>query len=205
MKELEEAQAKLADSSAGWVTRRDAADLLGRIAQDAIRRLQQFAEDEDTDVRTAVQSALDALDQPPPMAASKPYSLRTLAESCHKPPARTVHPDGPGYVVEVQLKERRNQWVYIMPCERKDKTPLIQIYTYCGEPTSQVGTWALRNNRKLIHCAFAVHRSDNGKHLILIENMDQRLATPQRVKASVKEMALYGDWLEKKVTGLDDL
>ena len=29
-------------------------------------------------------------------------------------------------------------------------------------------------------------------------------ATPAQVKAAVKEIAYYGDWLELKLTGLDD-
>ena len=51
----------LADRDGGWVSRRDAADGLGRVALSAIEGLKSHEDEPDQDVRSGVVTALEAL------------------------------------------------------------------------------------------------------------------------------------------------
>ena len=50
--------AALADTRAGWVIRRDAAELLGELAKRSLAALKANLTEHDTDVRSAVEKAL---------------------------------------------------------------------------------------------------------------------------------------------------
>ena len=43
------------------------------------------------------------------------------------------------------------------------------------------------------------------KYLVLVDAYPMHEATPGMVKSSVKETAFYGDWIESKMTGMDEL
>jgi len=43
------------------------------------------------------------------------------------------------------------------------------------------------------------------KHLAIVNNILKDEASPDVIKRGVKEMAYYGDWLEKKLSDMDAL
>jgi len=212
--DIDKAVENLANKDAGWVDRRDAAEALGEAALRAVSALTAHADESDVDVGSAVQKALDRVrglgagGRPGDAAQAKPatYSLEQLVRACEKPGQRTVTPTGDGYVIEVQLKAGRRQIVCVTPYTRKDGIELIRVYTQCGPAREDAVPWALRTNMKLAQCAFALMREgdDAEEQLVLSNCYLAKEATPREVGVAVKEVAYYGDWIEKKLTGLDD-
>jgi len=191
---------------AGWVTRRDAAEVLGKVARQALAALDAHRADPDVDVRRAVERALGEVSTPPPSEITdRTYSMRELAEGCAKEGVREVEAHGDGYRVRVRIDATRGQTVYVMPHQRRDGTSLVRVYSWCGTPTPEVLHWAMKSNAKLVHCAFAVETTDGAEQIVLVNSFVYGKATPAMLKASVKEVAFYADWLEKKLTGLDEL
>lgn len=210
--ELEKVINTLADTSAGWVDRRDAADALGELAGKSLAALRKHADEGDVDVRAAVRRALEKLDvgagaQRPPSAekgaVSRP-TLKELAQACEKKLKRAVKPQGNGFVVRVQTRKGRTQDVFIQPHTRPDGRELIRVSTQCGEADAETIAWAIRSNTELMYCAFSVHSVDTKEQLQLVNNFNPDQVTPDMVKDAVKEIAFYGDWLEQKLTGKDD-
>ncbi len=203
-KELDAALNTLANTRAGWVHRRDAALELSRWAGLAFDALQKHANDPDTDVRQAVAEAIGRTHQPIQPLSSGTYSLDSLAQACEKQGARTLSKDGEDYIITVSLPKGRNQHIRLAATTSREGYPMIQLSTRCGPVAPDVESWALRCNTRLLHCAFAVDCNEGGEELILIENIPAHHATPQAVKAGVKEIAHYGDWVEKRITGKDE-
>lgn len=201
---LEEAIAELHNDKSGWVTRRDAADALGNFARRSIRALEDHREDADVDVKDAVEKAIRQIALPD-TTPKKDYSFADLVESCHRPPRREVKVEGECARIRLQIDKERWQSVYVETYTRKDKEQLVRVYTVVGEPSEEVIRWGLKNNGKLVHCALAQEKHEGEARLILINNFERATATPEAIKAAVKEMALYGDWIEKKISGLDEL
>jgi hypothetical protein len=193
----------LANTRTGWVDRRDAALALGQSAAACLGALKRHAEDADVDVRTAVGEALKAVHLPVAPDSSGAYSLSGLAQACERKGRREVQQDGDDFIVRVVLSEGRAQQVRLSATKGKDGTPLYRAYTLCGTPDDKTKAWCLRNNAKLVHCAFAVLERDGQEQLVLLNNIPQAHATPEGVKAAVKEIAYYGDWLENRLTGED--
>ncbi|MFP4500851.1 MAG: hypothetical protein ACLFTT_07625 [Candidatus Hydrogenedentota bacterium] len=204
---LDEALKRLADPDNGWVYRRDAADLLGRSAFRAISALAMHEDDADPDVRAAVHSALgkartglEHVEQ----GAAQPYSLKALAEYCHRPGKRDVQPDGDRYVIEVRLDDGRSQRVYLEALAQDEKHPLVRARSYCSKsPGAKLYRWAIRNNTRLHHCAFAVTEEDGEERLALVRCFRQDVVDPAQVKMAIKEITRYADWIENKLTGVD--
>jgi len=206
--EIDKAATVLADDTAGWVHRRDAADLLGRIAARALRPLHEHSDEMDLDVRASVeralgqaQAALQGVQAVPPTSA---FSFDELARLCAKDGARTVSHHETGYVVDVKLKDGRGQRVYLMPDKRKDESSLIRVFTYCGEASAEAERWALYANNKLTHCAVALVKEDGKERFVLTRSFMEGDVTPSEMRRAVKEVAFYGDWIEGKLSGLDD-
>lgn len=204
-KQVKKAVAALANGREAWVLRRDAAEFLGKTAGQALAALKAHLKDPDIDVRTAVERALrtagaDSIPAPP----SGAVPLEDLARACKKKGQRTVQSHGDGYVVEVNLKGSRRQQVYLMPFERKDGVRLVRIFTYCGVAEPNTLEWALKANMKLTHGALGLATEDDEGRLVLVDSQKADEATPSGVRSSVKAIAFYGDWIEKKLTGLDD-
>jgi hypothetical protein len=199
----------LSNSKAGWVNRRDAADRLGETAERALAALKSHHGDPDVDVRMAVEKALQratgGLSGVTPGAAKRSYALQDLASACSKPGQRTVKAHGDGYEIEVLLNGGRRQKVYLMPHSRKDGAKLFRVYTYCGKPKPASLDWALRTNTKLTHGALALLGDADEERLVLVDSYLMDEATPEIIKRSVKETAFYGDWIESKLTGMDEL
>ena len=208
MEQLEKLAKQLRDAQSGWVVRRDAADNLGKIACYALDALREHADEMDVDVRRAVDTALGeasaALAGIPPMPQVKQYSLEELAKGCAKEGERVVAPHNDGYVVQVTLKSGRHQAVYLNHHTRKDGMELIRIFTECGKPREDAFQWALRANMKVAQGALALTKDSGEERLVLTNCYLAHSATPAEIKASVKELAHYGDWIESKLTGLDD-
>jgi len=204
--ELQKTARELGNREAGWVTRRDAAEVLGKVARQALAALDAHRADDDVDVRIAVERALGDVNAPPPSEMTdRTYGLRELAQGCAKEGCRVVAPHGAGFAIHVRIDDTRSQTVYVLPHQRRDGTSLVRVYSPCGEPADEVLRWAMRSNAKLVHCAFAVERIEEKEEVVLVNNFVHGKATPATVKASVKEIAFYADWLEKKLTGLDEL
>lgn len=196
----------LADAKAGWVNRRDAAELLGDVATRAWTALQARRNDPDVDVRMAVQKKLTQGSAVGLVAESrKSYPLEELARACDKPGVRTVTAAADGYLVDVALKGGRRQQVYVSVATRSDGAPLVRVHTHCGGFRPDAATWALRANTQLSHGAIAVEEVDGAERFVLVDAYLADEVTPRQIKASVKELAKYGDWLEQRLTGKDEL
>ncbi|MCF6285307.1 MAG: HEAT repeat domain-containing protein [Candidatus Hydrogenedentes bacterium] len=212
MKDLDNIIEALANSAAGWVTRRDAAEALGEIAGKSIAALKAHAEESDVDVRTAVQRALGDMGAagsassaaPSQRSAPKRATLKELAQACEKKMRRAVKAHGDGYLVRVQNKGGRTQDVLIQLHKRTDGRELVRVSTQCGEADADTIAWAVRSNAKLMYCTFCVHTHAGKEQLMILSNFNPEHVTPPMVKDAVKEIAHYGDWLEKKLTGEDN-
>jgi len=210
--ELEKAIADLRNPRAGWVTRRDAAQALGQFAHHALYTLKEFRNEPDVDVRKAVRNALEQVKRPPdgrPQAAVPGESprpadtLSDLVRACDKPNVRTVRPHDSGFEIEVRIDRERSQTVYVTPQEEEGGRR-IRVFTYCAAAESKTSAWALQANVKLAECAFGMWREGDEDRLVLIRNLAWENATPEGLKAIVKQVAFYGDWFEKKASGKDE-
>lgn len=206
---LEKTISSLHDRDAGWVSRRDAAEALGKVAAEAVSALVAQKDEPDVDVRTAVRSALGwasaGLRSIKPVPQSRSYTLEELANACAKEGRRKVEGKGDEYIVYVTTKEGRQQIVYITPDRRSDGLDLVRVYTRCGPAGADTMRWALENNLKLVHGALALSTADGREEFVIVNCLIAGEATPDGVLASVKEMAHYGDWMEQKLAGRDEL
>lgn len=206
---IREAAETLRDTTNGWVTRRDAAEFLGRAAALSLVTLHERADEMDVDVKRAIDKALAqasaALQGVSPEAERhKSYAIGDLVRSCEKKGAREINKQDGGFQVTVHLGEGRKQLVYVEPYKRKDGTDLYRVYTYCGVFSESVTGWALRANMKLAQGALAVTRHEGEERFVLMNCLIANETTPVEMKVAVKATAYYGDWIEKKMTGLDD-
>ena len=206
--EIAETANVLRDTDAGWVDRRDSAKKLGDIAAKALDALHEFADELDVDVRRAVDDALAnasaALAGVDPVRQSKHFTLEELARSCERDDNRVVAPHEDGFVVQVDLKSGRHQAVFIMPHTLRDGGELIRVFTKCGAPTEQSLEWALRANMKLSQGALAIAKNEGEKEFVLINCFLATELTPLEIKDAVKRIAFYGDWVETKLSDLDE-
>lgn len=203
---IEKAAAALSDKNGGWVTRRDGAEALGKAAARALEALRAHKEEKDVDVRRVVDEALGRASAALAGVAPKtePYTLEELVRACEKSGSRTVKTCKDGYEIHVALKDGRHQTVYVRRFKRKDGAELIRVYTPCGKPTEDALAWALRANAKMVQGAVALS-NHNGEEVFSLMNCHiASETTPAEIKASVKELAFYGDWMEQKLSGLDD-
>jgi len=195
----------LSNATAGWVTRRDAAERLGETAKRALAALHAHRADPDVDVRPTIEKALSQAAAGLAGVALGMYTLQDLANACAKTGERTVTAIGDGFEIEVAIKNGRRQRVCLATHVRKDGRKLVRVVTRCGPPTPESLEWALQLNVKLTHCALAIEEDGAEKWLVLTSSHIADDVTPQIVKTSVKEAAFYGDWVESKLTGKDIL
>ena len=191
----------------GWVIRRDAAERLGRAALESITALSSHLKDKDMDVVIAIEACLEPLhvvlqtrDK-----TRKHYSFRDLAEGCQKKNSREVETHEKGYMITVTLPKKRRQRVYIMRYKSKDGRDMVRVFTMCGRANKDYEHLALQLNRKFSHAALALQKWKDEDYLVLVNNILRQEATPDMIKRCVKEMAYYGDWLEEKIEGTDEL
>lgn len=206
--EIDGAIQKVKDTKAGWVTRRDAVELLGKVALKALDALQDASDEMDVDVRRSVDDMLGraaaALKGVKPKVAQETLSLEELAKACAKEGVRIVEPEGEGYVVRVLMKDGRRQHVHLRRFTRADGVALVQVYTVCGKADEKSYAWALRTNMKLIQGAVALARQGDDERFVLTMCFLAGEVTKSEIKAAVKEAAYYGDWIEQKVSEQDE-
>ena len=206
--EIDGAIEKVKDTKAGWVTRRDAVELLGKAAAKALDALQDASEEMDVDVRRSVDDMLGraaaALHGVKPKFEQSPPTLEELAKACAKEGVRTVERDEEGYVVRVTKKDGRHQSVHLREFKRADNVKLIQVYTVCGRADEKSYARALRANMKLIQGAVALAKQGEDERFVLTMCFMASEVTQAEIKAAVKEAAYYGDWIEQKVSGQDE-
>lgn len=202
---IDRAAAALADTRAGWVTRRDAADALGNAAERALRALNAYRNDKDVDIKSAVVKALGrASGGLAGVVPKSGYSLEDLAAACAKSPQRTVKAVGEGYEVDVDLGGGRRQRVALRLVEQ-EKGRLLRISTECGPSTPDAMAWALRANTRIALGALELEKNDVGdEQLVIRACFLPNEVTPATVKVAVKELAYYGDWIEQKLGGAVD-
>lgn len=206
--EIDGAIQKVKDTKAGWVTRRDAVELLGKVAIKALNALLDASDEMDVDVRRSVDDMLGraaaALKGVKPKVVQETLSLEELAKACAKEGVRVVEPEGDGYVVRVSMKDGRRQHVHLRQFTRADGVALLQVYTVCGKADEKSYAWALRANMKLIQGAVALARQGDDERFVLTMCFLAGEVTKPEIKAAVKEAAYYGDWIEQKVSGQDE-
>lgn len=202
MTQIEQLVRTLENREAGWVARRDAAELLGKVAQNAISALTAQRHDTDMDVQLQVERSLEGLYALalPGSARKNEFTLRDLAMACERRPARLVEPHNDGYLVTVHLDETRSQRVHIMPYESRDGLRIIRVFAVCAPATAEAMSWVLRSNGKLTHGAFAILPAKDGPdHVVLLNNLTRQDATPDAVKMSVKQIAYFSDQLQQRL------
>lgn len=199
----------LQNTQAGWVNRRDAAEVLGFIATRARTALEALRNDADVDVRAAVEKALaqsGTLSGTPPLTPKSSYTLEELARACKKDNARIVTAERDNcYLVTVMLKNERRQTVHVATGTSADGRPIVRVYTPCGPARDDLFAWALRSNSQLTNGAIVLEGEGAEARFILQASYAMSDATPALIKSAVKELAIYGDWLEHKLSGTDDL
>lgn len=207
-RELDKLITQLHDRKAGWVTRRDAAETLGKAGARIADTLRSLANDKDVDVRRGIRDALGwasaGLRDVKPVPETRAYTLEELAKECEREGRRDVSSKGDGYQVDVLLKDDRSQRVYIEPFTRKDGTKLIRVFTRCGKPTEESLEWALHTNMSLTQGALALKEFDGEEEFVMTNCFLAEEASPAEVKETVKHLSVYGDYVEKKLTKMDE-
>ena len=206
---IDSAAENLGNRDAGWVTRRDGADLLGKIAIRALAALHKASDEQDVDVRRAVEQALGqaaaALEGVKPRPVERSFTLNELVRASEKAGERVVTEVNENeYLVEVTLRGGRNQSVHIRKFQRKDGIDLIQVYTVCGKADERSYAWALRANMKLVQGAVALEKKGDEELFVLTTSFIAAHVTRGEMKAAIKETAYYGDWMESKLSGQDE-
>lgn len=207
--EMEKLKAKLADRDTGWVTRRDAAEELGKLAAEAANVLHAHADEADVDVKIGVHRAIEwigaGLKGTTTHTQGRAYSLDELVRGLESPGRRTVTKNDDTYEVEVILKDDRKQTVAVVAVESREGKKIVRVSTRCGKASDKAHGWALRNNLNMVQCALALNERDGEEEFVLINCFLADEVTPNELKASVKEIAFYGDWMEAKLTSEDTL
>jgi len=205
---LEGACKVLANEKATWVDRRDAAVFLGKIAKQALTTLYNQRDDKDTDVRMAVQKVLEEVDESHPahaVSAAPALSLKDLVMACAKPGEREIISEGDRFRVVMTLRDNRKQTVYVQPHKRKDGIRLVRVFTFCGHPAEDAYRWALEANMKLVQSAVGLAQHDGEEQFALLRCFLDGEITKPEMHAAIKEIGIYGDWIEQKMSGLDEL
>ncbi|MCL4215937.1 MAG: hypothetical protein KJ052_02880 [Candidatus Hydrogenedentes bacterium] len=57
---------------------------------------------------------------------------------------------------------------------------------------------------KLIQCALALHEIEGEEQIVLTNCFLREYVTPEAIRAAVKEIAFYGDWVEKQLSDVDE-
>ena len=199
---------RLADANASWTQRRDAAEALGQLALAALKALHEHSSEEDGEVRNAVLRALEEVEVwahgDSTESESAEYTLDELMQAVDEPGVYSATRKDNRYVVNCALPNNRRQVVHVEPHTRKDGTELIRVYTVCGPARTDAYRWALRANRNLPLGALAVAKYEGTEHFILLNCYLTSTVTPADVRSSVRELSRYGDWIEQKITGMDD-
>ncbi len=203
--ELDGAAAALADLSATWVARRDAAEWLGKIAARALAGLAANRQEQDPDVRSAVERALSDAKRGLGGAdgGRSTATIEGLVKAVEKPGKRDVTPVDGGFEISVKLHGDRAQRLRVVQAKSQDGGDTVRISTRCGPGVDKALKWALKTNAGFTHCGIALIEENGASYFDLVHSILLETATVDEFKACVKEMAFYGDWAEEKLTGGD--
>lgn len=203
--DLDRAVAQLSNRSGTWVTRRDAADFLGKVVARARGALAMFAEDADTDVRGAVQRALGDAAWRDAGRTSKEalLTLDELVRAVERPGKRSARAADGGYEIIVTLKDGRTQKVFVSHGTSEAGAQTIRVRSRCGLVDQGAMEWALRTNNRLPHSSIAIVDEDGQSWFELVHSLRAQKATPAEFRACIKEVAFYADWAEAKLSKQD--
>ena len=98
----------------------------------------------------------------------------------------------------------RKQELSIATDTRRDGKGLIRVSTRCGARDDTALSWALRANKDVTHCAMSLCKEGDEEFFDLVSSTIASETSPEEIKAAVKEVAFYGDWIENKLTGSDE-
>lgn len=199
--DLDRAIAQLANRAGTWVARRDAADFLGKVATRAREALAQFTEDADTDVRAAVSKALGDPAWRDAGRAGKEaqFTLDELVRAVERPGKRSARPTDGGFEIIATLKNGRTQKVFVSHATSEAGAETIRVRSRCGLADPKSMDWALRTNDRLPHSSFAIVDEDGQAWFELVHSMRAQKATPDELRACIKEVAFYADWAEGRL------
>ncbi len=201
--ELDKAIEALDNPDAGWVNRRDAAELLGQAGARAVAALEKHREEPDLDVRKSIDESRRQV-AAGTTEAFKAYGLEELVRALEQPGRRDVTKQGDGFQIDLAIKKGRKQKVMVTPSTRNDGHPIIRIYTRCAKPTEAKLDRMLRLNMSLAQCSVALSGPEDNEMLVMVNCFLADQITPEMLRSSVKEVAYYADWLEEKLTGADE-
>ncbi len=203
--DLDRAITQLSNRDGTWVARRDAADFLGKVAARARTALSQFAQDADTDVRGAVAKALgdaawrDAGRDSP----AAQLTLEELVRAVERTGKRAARPVDGGFEVAVTLKNGRTQKVLVTRGTSEAGAETIRVRSRCGLADPKSTGWALRSNDRLPHCSIAIVEDGGQEWFEIGHSLRAQKATPDELRACIKEVAFYADWAEARLSKQD--
>lgn len=208
--ELEKTIQTLASSRSGWVSRRDAAENLGKAATLAYRMLAQYADEPDVDVQRAVYKALEDIrlavrDNTVTEVPARSITLADLVNALDKPGKRTVQTHDSGYRITIALPDSREQTVYVSSFKDQEGVEHVRLVSPCSSVTPDVVAKALRANFNMTCGALAITDLDGEPRLALVRLLPCAEATPREFKSIVKQIGFYADWLEKRLTHGSDV
>ncbi len=210
MEAIRKAVGVLENTKAGWASRREAADMLSQAACTAAEALYRYRTDPDVDVRRAVETGCARLESVLKHAASAApmtaqYSLEELVNACRKPGVRDVRAEGDTYVIDIRLESGRHQTIYVKAIGNENR-PLVRVLSFCAPYRADMPVpWMLRANARFAQAAIALVDRSGEEWVAVINSFLEGEITPQEMKAAVKEVAFYADWLEQKLSGKDNL
>lgn len=208
LESIEKACSVLAKRDENWVNRRDAAETLGKGAARAVEALRAHADDEDVDVRMAVEKSLGwaeaGLEGVRPVPQERAFTLDELVKDLERPGRREVAEKDGGYEITVDVGKGRSQRVRVEAAKSRADKETVRVSTRCGKVTDRALRWALRNNTSFSYCALALSEEDGEEMFIMVNSFLADAVTPAELKASVKEVAFYGDWVESKLGDGDE-
>ena len=203
--DLDRAITQLSSREGTWVARRDAADFLGKVAMRARDGLARFAQDPDTDVRAAVARALGdaAWRDSGRDSQSAQLTLEELVRAVEREGKRAARPIDGGFEITATLKTGRTQKVFVTRGTSEAGAETIRVRSRCGLADPQAMAWALRANGRLPHCSIAIVEDGGQQWFEIGHSLRTQKATPDELRACIKEVAFYGDWAEARLSKQD--
>ena len=112
--------------------------------------------------------------------------------------ADEVDTSGDEFVARIPRHSGRFQTVRIAPARKDaDGNSIIFIDTVCGPASKPHYEWALRKNLEVPFGAIAVRDITSEPHFVLVNTLLRETADPAEVRACVKNIARWGDTIEK--------
>ena len=203
--DIDKAVAQLSNRSGTWVARRDAADFLGKVASRARAALAQFAQDPDTDVRAAVAKAMGDTAWRDAGRDSKAaqLTLEELVRAVERPGKRAARAIEGGFEITATLKNGRAQKVLVTRGTSEAGAETIRVRSRCGLADTKEMAWALRTNDRLPHCSIAIVEDNGRQYFEIGHSLREQKATPDELRACIKEVAFYADWAEARLSKQD--